>query len=156
MWLWHISTAIDRYLFQFPNEIRNRFLSAYTVELSIYMSKTDSINTLKFIGRKYCCLTDVMDQLNPCHSFQVHGTMMQLLFNRQFHVRFEIFLMVYGISLAVPKAIFLPVARQLSIATTLMRLVMRTISAPLSPCCTVNARDHSKQETLTRLLAVSK
>lgn len=56
----------------FPNEYRNRFLSSNIMETSFYISKTDSISSIKFIGRQYCCLTDIMDQLNYCYSFQVN------------------------------------------------------------------------------------
>lgn len=33
--------------------------------------KKDVINTLQFIARQYSCLTDIVDQLNYCYSFQV-------------------------------------------------------------------------------------
>lgn len=33
--------------------------------------KEDHISTIKFIGRQHCILTNIMDQINSCYSFQV-------------------------------------------------------------------------------------
>lgn len=40
-------------------------------KISNHMHKKDVINSLQFIARQYSCLTDIVDQLNYCYSFQV-------------------------------------------------------------------------------------
>lgn len=41
------------------------------MKLSAVIRKQDSINTIKFIGRLHSSLTDIVDQLNRCYSYQV-------------------------------------------------------------------------------------
>lgn len=59
-----------------PN--RNRFLNKKELNISIIVNQKDeSINVIKFIGRQHLQLTDLMDQLNFCYSFQVNFDQIQ-------------------------------------------------------------------------------
>lgn len=52
-------------------ENRDGILSENSLQLSVSVRKADSIDTTKFIGRQHSSLTDIMDQINFCYSFQV-------------------------------------------------------------------------------------
>lgn len=51
---------------------RNRFLSDSNPNSTMNFNRKDSIDVVKFIGRNYCCLMDIIDQLNHCYAFQVN------------------------------------------------------------------------------------
>lgn len=51
--------------------IRNRFLGDSIPNLTINFTRKDSIHAFKFVGRNYCRLMDIMDQLNCCYALQV-------------------------------------------------------------------------------------
>lgn len=57
---------------------RKRFLKDTTTVRTISMPNKDVIGDLKFIGRQYGCLADMMNQLNCCYSFQVKKRLCKL------------------------------------------------------------------------------
>lgn len=50
---------------------RNHFLNENMLKMSAIIRKEDSISTIKFIGRLHSSLTNTVDQLNFCYSYQV-------------------------------------------------------------------------------------
>lgn len=52
-----------------PN--RNHFLSDAIPNLSINFNQKISIDYFKFVGRNYCRLVDITDQLNSCYALHV-------------------------------------------------------------------------------------
>lgn len=53
---------------------RNQFLSGNTLMTSIIDCKDVSIEIIRFIGCQHSLLTDIMDQLNWCYSFEVSSS----------------------------------------------------------------------------------
>lgn len=50
---------------------RERFLNESRLELSANIRSEHSISIFKFIGRQHSYLSEIMDEINFCYSFQV-------------------------------------------------------------------------------------
>ena len=61
----------SHFLFRISFAIRNRFLRKNKLNGSIIEQKERSIRAIKFMGRQFLLLSDIMDQLNSCYSLKV-------------------------------------------------------------------------------------
>lgn len=50
---------------------RNRFFRGNSLKLMADIRKDDSIAAIKFVGRQYGQLVEIMERINFCYSFQV-------------------------------------------------------------------------------------